>query len=55
MQPVMKPAMKKDRIWAENLCIHWPAVLKQQNESAWQAGRDVHNAAINQRYLIGQP
>jgi hypothetical protein len=33
-KPVMKLAMKKHRIWAENLCIHWPAVLKQQNESA---------------------
>jgi hypothetical protein len=47
--------IKKDRIWAENLCIQWPAVLKQQNESAQQVGNDVHNAAINQRYLVGQP
>ena len=51
----MKLAMKKQRIWAENLCIHWPAVLKQQNESAEQAGHDVHNAAINRHYQIGQP
>jgi hypothetical protein len=47
--------MKKDRIWTENLCIHSLAVLKQQNESAKQTGRDVHTAAISQRYLIGQP
>ena len=47
--------MKKDWIWAESLCIHWTAVLKQHNELTQPLGRGIHNAAVNQRHLVGQP